>query len=67
MIRDFHSHLGKTHSGDASTPEELIRTMDRFAIEEVGVSCLSGNDMVEQNEYVYEAMQKFLVVYTGMR
>ncbi|EAU9426221.1 amidohydrolase [Salmonella enterica] len=59
MIRDFHSHLGRTSSGDASTPEALIKMMDKFEIEQVGVSCLSGNNMEEQNLYVYEAMKKF--------
>lgn len=59
MIQDFHAHLGKTSSGDASTPEALIKTMDKFEIDQVGVSCLSGNNMEEQNIYVYEAMRKF--------
>lgn len=59
MIQDFHAHLGRTSSGDAATPETLIKTMDRFEIEQVGVSCLSGDDMSEQNDYVYAAMRKF--------
>lgn len=59
MIHDFHSHLGKTSSGDDSTPEALIKKMDDYHIERVGVSCLSGDNMAEQNNYVYAAMKKF--------
>lgn len=59
MIHDFHCHLGKTSSGEDSTPEALIKTMNQYQVEQTGVSCLSGDNMIEQNDYVYAAMQKF--------
>lgn len=59
MIKDFHAHLGKTSSGDDSTAEALVSTMDHYQIERTAVSCLSGDNMTEQNDYVYAAMQKF--------
>lgn len=59
MIFDFHSHLGKTSSGDESTADALVKIMDQYQIQSTGVSCLSGDNMSDQNDYVYHAMKKF--------
>ncbi len=47
---DFHSHLGKTRSGDANNADQLVRELGEFGITKVGICSLSGNGMRPQND-----------------
>lgn len=56
---DFHSHLGKTTAGDKNSAEQLVEQLSSFGISKVGICCTSGNDMVAQNDVIYDAMCKY--------
>ena len=62
---DFHSHLGKTRSGDANSAAQLVEDLKAFGISKVGICSLSGNGMRAQNDLVYEAMCEFPEVIEG--
>ena len=62
---DFHSHLGKTRSGDANSAAQLVEDLKAFGICKVGICSLSGNGMRAQNDLVYEAMCEFPEVIEG--
>ena len=51
---DFHSHLGKTRSGDANNADQLVKELGEFGITKVGICSLSGNGMRPQNDLVYD-------------
>ncbi|HHY80888.1 MAG TPA: amidohydrolase [Thermoanaerobacter sp.] len=59
MINDFHVHLGKTSQGKKFTVEDLIENMNRYEIQKAGLSVLSGVSMKEQNDVVFQAMEKY--------
>lgn len=54
---DIHSHFGPTSSGENSSIEEMIEELEKYGIKKVGISCLSGNSMEEQNNIIYKAMK----------
>lgn len=62
---DFHSHLGKTRSGDANNADQLVRELGEFGITKVGICSLSGNGMRPQNDLVYEAMCQYPGIVEG--
>lgn len=55
---DIHSHFGPTSSGENSSVEEMLEELEKYGIEKVGISCLSGNCMEEQNKIIYNAMKE---------
>lgn len=62
---DFHSHLGKTRSGDANSASQLVEELQSFGISKVGICSLSGNGTREQNDLVYQAMCEYPGVVEG--
>ena len=62
---DFHSHLGKTRSGDANNADQLVKELGEFGITKVGICSLSGNGMRPQNDLVYEAMCQYPGIVEG--
>ncbi|MFV0551658.1 MAG: amidohydrolase family protein [Anaerorhabdus sp.] len=54
---DFHSHLGKTRSGDANNAQQMLDDLKKFGIEKVGIVSLSANSMQENNDIIYDAMK----------
>lgn len=62
---DFHSHLGKTRSGDANNADQLVKELGEFGITKVGICSLSGNGMKPQNDLVYEAMCQYPGIVEG--
>ena len=62
---DFHSHLGKTRSGDANSAEQMVKELGEFGITKVGICSLSGNGMRPQNDLVYAAMRQFPGIVEG--
>ena len=62
---DFHSHLGKTRSGDANNADQLVKQLGEFGITKVGICSLSGNGMRPQNDLVYEAMCQYPGIVEG--
>ncbi|MEG0034778.1 MAG: amidohydrolase family protein [Bacilli bacterium] len=66
MIRyDFHSHLGKTRSGEVNSASGLVEDLKKFGISKVGICSLSGNGMKTQNDLVYDAMCEFPGIIEG--
>lgn len=66
MLRyDFHSHLGRTRSGDANSAKELVEDLKKFGISKVGICSLSGNGMRPQNDLVYQAMCEYPDIIEG--
>lgn len=62
---DFHSHLGKTRSGEANSATQIIKELNEFGITKVGICSLSGDGMKPQNDLVYAAMCEFPGVIEG--
>ena len=62
---DFHSHLGKTRSGDANNADQLVKELGEFGITKVGICSISGNGMRPQNDLVYEAMCQYPGIVEG--
>lgn len=62
---DFHSHLGKTRSGEENSARQMVEELKAFGIEKVGICSLSGNGMRPQNDLVYAAMQEFPGIVYG--
>lgn len=58
-IIDIHAHMGRTSSGQPVNADGLIESMNKFNIEQVGISSLSGTVTKDQNDLVYEAMCKY--------
>lgn len=56
---DFHSHLGKTRSGEKNSALQMVKQLQSFGIEKVGIVSLSANSMQENNDIIYDAMQQF--------
>lgn len=56
---DFHSHLGKTRSGDNNSAEQMIQQLSSFGIKKVGIVSLSQNSVQENNDLIAAAMVKF--------
>jgi len=59
MINDFHVHLGTTSQGKKFTVDDLVKIMDKYGINKSGLSVLAGVSMTEQNNAVYQAMEKY--------
>lgn len=59
MRYDIHAHMGNTSSGEIITPHMLVESMDRYGIDKVGISSLSGIDNRKQNDLVKFAMDSF--------
>lgn len=58
-IYDFHSHLGKTRSGEQNSAKNLVNELSRFGISKVGICSLSQYSMQENNNLIYEAMIQY--------
>lgn len=56
---DFHSHLGKTRSGDSNSVEQLLKDMTRFDIDKVAIISMSQFSMRENNDLIADAMQAY--------
>ena len=56
---DFHSHLGKTRSGDENSVDKLINDLSKFNIEKVAIKSMSQYSMQENNDIIAEAMKKY--------
>jgi len=56
---DFHSHLGKTRSGDDNSAAQMVEQLGAYGIERVGIVSLSQNSMRENNDVVAAAMREF--------
>lgn len=52
---DFHSHLGKTSSGEENNAAMLVDALKRYGIERVGISNLTMGTMEERNDLIYDA------------
>lgn len=55
-IFDIHSHMGRTSSGEETSPERMLAEFAEFGISKVGISSLTGIDSREQNDLVHQAM-----------
>lgn len=58
-IYDFHSHLGKTRSGEENNIKSLFNDLSAFRISKVGIVSMSSYSMKENNDIVYNAMKEF--------
>lgn len=58
-IYDFHSHLGKTRSGEENNIKSLFNDLSAFGISKVGIVSMSSYSMKENNDIVYNAMKEF--------
>lgn len=56
---DFHSHLGKTSSGEDNNATMLVESLKKYGIEYVGISNLTMPTMEERNDLIYDAMQQY--------
>lgn len=56
---DFHSHLGKTRSGDDNSALQMVEQLGAYGIEKVGIVSLSQNSMRENNDVIWGAMQEY--------
>lgn len=56
---DFHSHLGKTRSGDDNSAAQMVEQLGAYGIERVGIVSLSQNSMRENNDVVAAAMREY--------
>lgn len=59
LIYDFHSHLGKTRSGEVNSAAQMVAELRERGISKVGICSLSGTGMRQQNDLVYSAMLEF--------
>ncbi|WP_040214980.1 amidohydrolase family protein [Clostridium polynesiense] len=56
---DFHSHLGKTRSGDGNSAHQMVKELKAFGIEKVGIVSLSADSMIANNDIIYAAMKEY--------
>lgn len=63
---DFHSHLGKTSSGEENSAEGLVSDLSSFGISKVGIVSMSQYSMQENNNIIAEAMKKYPEFIVGM-
>lgn len=56
---DLHSHLGTTRSGEKNSAAQMVKEMESYGIQRVGIVYLSGTGYRSQNELVYSAMCEF--------
>lgn len=56
---DFHSHLGKTRSGDENSADTLIAELSRFDINKVAICSMSQYSMRENNDIIAQAMRQY--------
>lgn len=56
---DFHSHLGRTSSGEENNAAMLVESLKRYGIEKVGISNLTMPTMEERNDLVGDAKRQF--------
>ena len=56
---DVHGHMGKTSSGDPVDAHALVNDMDKYGIEKIGISSLSGTVNRVQNDLVYECYKEY--------
>lgn len=56
---DFHSHLGKTSSGEENNATMLVNALKKYGIEKVGISNLTMATMEARNDLIYDAMQQY--------
>lgn len=55
-IYDIHSHMGRTSSGEDTSPERMLDELAEFGISKVGISSLTGIDSREQNDLAQQAV-----------
>jgi len=55
-IYDIHSHMGRTSSGEDTSPERMLQELAGIGVSKVGVSSLTGIDSREQNDLVHAAV-----------
>lgn len=66
---DFHSHLGKTRSGDDNSCSQMVEQLSAYGIEKAGIVSLSQNSMRENNDVIAAAMRErpdFVVGYADI-
>lgn len=56
---DFHSHLGKTSSGEENNATMLVESLKKYGIEKVGISNLTMGTMEERNDLIYDAKRQY--------
>ena len=56
---DFHSHLGKTRSGEENSAKDLVDDLSKFGIEKVAICSMSQYDMKTNNDIIIQAMEEF--------
>lgn len=56
---DFHSHLGKTRSGDGNSAAQMVEELSRYGIEKVGIVSLSQDSMRANNDVIRDAMRAY--------
>ena len=59
VYNDFHVHMGTSSSGEKTTIEDLIASMDKYHIERSGLSILNGTVCSVLNDRVMEAVKKY--------
>ena len=59
LMYDVHGHMGKTSSGDPVDAHALVNDMDKYGIEKIGISSLSGTVNRVQNDLVYECYKEY--------
>lgn len=65
-IYDFHSHLGKTRSGEENSASKLVSDLSSFGISKVGICSLSQYSMQDNNNIIAEAMKEYPEFIVGM-
>lgn len=63
---DFHSHLGKTRSGEENNAAKLVKELSDFGISKVGICSLSQYSMQDNNNIIAQAMEEFPEFIEGM-
>lgn len=58
-MNDFHSHLGRTRSGDANDAHGLHRDLTAHGIGKVAVCSMSQYSMQENNDLIADAMHQY--------
>ena len=65
-IYDFHSHLGKTRSGEENSASQLVSDLSSFGISKVGICSMSQYSMQENNNIIAKAMEEYPDFIIGM-
>lgn len=56
---DFHSHLGKTRSGEENNATQLVEDLEAFGISKVAIISMSQYDMQTNNNIIADAMKQY--------